>query len=318
MKKEYLLSISNSDYADNTSPLPPEETTGIQIGSESVDGEGIESVDFFSETGLGDFGVGEEATLVPRIDVDWILPSGLSDASWNIQYGVQTGNEGSPFTPDLNSAASYWDCGFGSLSTIGFDAKAIVKINGAKNFDGVQQIELELGYSPGAGQFEIGEMIQQGFVQNESANSSVLSNLEEWQAKEGGVLPCGWHFVPGYASSQEYLSEDTQFPYRMKIDWDPETVADEIIEIVVPIRFICRADVEDDYGVIIPEADLGNIFSMSIQYDGGLQITSFNHPLSEATLDPTSGSSNVRVVDLFGTVNFSPSAAYEALKTSRL
>ena len=316
MKKEYLLSISNSDYADNASPLPPEETIGIEIGSESVDGEGIESVEFTSETGLGDFGVGEEATLVPRIDVDWNLPSGLSDASWNIQYGVQTGNASSPFTPDLNSAASYWGpSGFTTVyNSLGFDAKAVVKINGAKNFSGEQNIELELGYSPGPGQFDIGEMKQQDFVQNESPNSSALSNLEEWQGQSaGGELPCGWHFIPEAASASEYLSEATGFPYRMKIDWDPETVADEIIEIEIPIRFICRDDVEDDYGVIIPEADLGNVFSMSIQYDGGLQITS-THPLSEATLDPTSGSSNVRVVDLFGTVNFSPSESYASFE----
>ena len=314
MKKEYLLSISNSDYADNTSPLPPEETTGIQIGSESVDGEGIESVDFVSDTGLEGFTSDEEATLVPRIDVDWNLPSGLSDASWNIQYGVQTGNAGSPFTPDLNSAASYWGpSGFTTVyNSLGFDAKAVVKINGAKNFNGDQNIELELGVlASAANPFEVGEMVQQDLVTSEASNSSILNNLEEWQGQSlGGELPCGWHFSPEAASASEYLSEATGFPYRMKIDWDPETVEDEIIEIEVPIRFICRGDVEDDYGVIIPEADLGNIHPMSVQYKGGLQITSHHHPLSDATLDPLTASNNVRIVDLFGTVNFSPSEAY--------
>ena len=282
LKKEYLLSVKESPYPSNNFPLSPEVTNPIYVGSEDVDADGVEGVDYFVNTEFEGVGFEDTEVFLPGLDVEWNLGSGFSDASWVLRYGNPGASPGQLPNVALNGDLSYWSPdNFNVNVGIGTEPRMIVKINApAEHTVGVVEIEIKAPslnpVAPGnQGKMKVVETDIDD-VYGSNPNSNILSNLDAWLGGPQDVneeYPSGWHFDVLGLDSQQYVSCDD--PYKVKIQWDPSDIQQDQLVIELPVRFICREEIEEDWYQIIGSADLANAQTFNVDLQSKIHVSSF-------------------------------------------
>ena len=306
LKKEYLLSIKESDHASNGGPLPAENSTPIFVGSETVNNEGVESVDYISNTeytGPTDFESGGE--LIPQTKVEWNVGSGLEDASWVVRYGIPGNINSQLVDTSLNGELSYWSPdNFNVNVGLGYEPSIKVTINApAEHTVGFVEIDLKsIGLTPTDG--AQGKMKVVGTTLDDAygnilqyPNSSLASNLEEWlggEADENQDYNNGWHFDVETINAIEFADCDN--PHRVTIQWEPDDIEQDQIIVDLPIRFICREDIEEEWYDIISSADLGNNLEFNIDCACRIHVASFGAIIQGADANTVIRQLNGRVI----------------------